>query len=197
MSLWIKICGVQDVSTAQAACEAGADAIGLVFAESPRRVSIARAQEIRAALPGRVEVFAVVRGMKVDEILALLAEVSVDALQFHCDDGMFPDFDFGVELVPAIPAGFIKTCDARGLRGRRFIVDAPRGAGSGISWDYREVAGAGERLILAGGLGPANVAAAIAAARPWGVDVSSGVEVRRGIKDAALIREFIEKARKA
>lgn len=183
--------------TARAACEAGADAIGLVFAESPRRVSIARAQEIRGALPRRVEVFAVVRGMNVDEIRALLAEVPVDALQIHCDDGMFPDFDFGVELVPAIPARFILAYGARGLKGRRFIVDAPQGAGSGTSWNYGEVAGAGERLILAGGLCPANVAAAIAAARPWGVDVSSGVEVRRGVKDAALMVEFIERARQA
>ncbi len=197
MPIWVKICGIRDVATAQAACEAGANAIGLVFAESPRRVSIPQAREIVAALPNSVETFAVVRGMNVDEIRALLSEIEVDALQIHCDDGMFPDFEFGVELVPAIPANFLSSYGAAGLKGRRFIVDSPFGAGTGKPWDFSEVARLGGRMILAGGLDPGNVGRAIAQAKPWGVDVSSGVESRRGIKDAALIREFITSARKA
>lgn len=197
MPIWVKICGIRDVATAQAACEAGANAIGLVFAESPRRVSIPQAREIVAALPHSVETFAVVRGMNVDEIRALLSEIEVDALQIHCDDGMFPDFEFGVELVPAIPANFLSSYGAAGLKGRRFIVDSPFGAGTGKPWDFSEVARLGGRMILAGGLDPGNVGRAIAQAKPWGVDVSSGVESRRGIKDAALIREFITSARKA
>lgn len=197
MPIWVKICGIRDVATAQAACEAGANAIGLVFAESPRRVSIPQAREIVAALPNSVETFAVVRGMNVDEIRALLSEIEVDALQIHCDDGMFPDFEFGVELVPAIPANFLSSYGAAGLKGRRFIVDSPFGAGTGKPWDFSEVARLGGRMILAGGLDPGNVGRAIAQAKPWGVDVSSGVESKRGIKDAALIREFITSARKA
>ena len=197
MPIWVKICGIRDVATAQAACEAGANAIGLVFAESPRRVSIPQAREIVAALPHSVETFAVVRGMNVDEIRALLSEIEVDALQIHCDDGMFPDFEFGVELVPAIPANFLSSYGAAGLKGRRFIVDSPFGAGTGKPWDFSEVARLGGRMILAGGLDPGNVGRAIAQAKPWGVDVSSGVESKRGIKDAALIREFITSARKA
>ena len=197
MSIWVKICGIRDIATAQAACEAGASAIGLVFAESPRRVSIPQAREIIAGLPDGVETFAVVRGMNVDEIRALLSEIKVDALQLHCDDGMFPDFDFGVELVPAIPANFLSSYGTAGLKGRRFIVDSPFGAGTGKPWDFSEVARLGGQMILAGGLDPKNVAKAIKQANPWGIDVSSGVESKRGIKDAALIQEFIERARQA
>lgn len=195
MPVWIKICGISDLASAQAACEAGANAIGLVFAESPRRVSIPQAREIVAALPQGVEAFAVVRGMNVEEIRALLSEIEVHALQVHCDDGMFPDFDFGVELVPAIPANFLAAYGTAGLKERRFIVDSPFGAGTGKPWDFSEVARLGGNMILAGGLDTRNVARAIAQAKPWGVDVSSGVERRRGVKDAALIREFIARAR--
>ncbi len=197
MPIWVKICGIREVATAQAACEAGANAIGLVFAESPRRVSIAQAREIVAALPSGVESFAVVRGMNVDEIRALLAEVKVSALQVHCDDGMFPDFDFGVEMVPAIPAPFLKAYGTGGLQGRRYIVDSPFGAGTGKPWDFSEVARLGGRMILAGGLDTRNVARAIAQAQPWGIDVSSGVESAKGVKDVKLIREFIRIARQS
>jgi phosphoribosylanthranilate isomerase len=197
MTLWIKICGIRDVATAQAACEAGASAIGLVFAESPRRVSLPQAREIIASLPDSVETFAVVRGYKLDDIRALLAEVNVDVLQIHCDDGMFPDFDFGVEMVPAIPATFLKAYGAGGLQGRRFIVDSPFGAGTGKPWDFSEVARLGGRMILAGGLDTHNVARAIAQAQPWGIDVSSGVESARGVKDVNLIRDFIRTARQS
>lgn len=197
MPIWIKICGVRDVATAKAACEAGANAIGLVFAESPRRVSLVQAREIVAALPDTVEAFAVVRGMNVDEIRALLSEIQVDALQIHCDDGMFPDFDFGVEMVPAIAATFLKAYGAQGLKGRRYIVDSPFGAGTGKPWDFSEVARLGGRMILAGGLDPKNVRRAIAQAKPWGLDVSSGVESKRGVKDIQLIEAFIRNARQA
>ncbi len=197
MSIWVKICGIRDVATAQAACEAGASAIGLVFAESPRRVSIPQAREIVQALPDSVEVFAVVRGFNVEEIRALLSEIKVDALQIHCDDGMFPDFDFGVELVPAIPATFLAAYGVAGLKGRRFIVDSPFGAGTGRPWDFSAVARLGGNMILAGGLDTKNVHKAIAQAKPWGVDVSSGVEVAKGVKDVTLIQEFIRNARQA
>ena len=197
MPIWVKICGIRDIATAQAACEAGANAIGLVFAESPRRISIPQARTIIATLPDKVETFAVVRGFKLDEIRALLSEVEIDALQIHCDDGMFPDFDFGLEMVPAIPAPFLKAYGTGGLQGRRYIVDSPFGAGTGKPWDFSEVARLGGRMILAGGLDPKNVTRAIVQAKPWGVDVSSGVESAKGVKDVSLIQEFIRNARQA
>ncbi|MFD1930244.1 phosphoribosylanthranilate isomerase [Nonomuraea mangrovi] len=194
--MFVKICGLSEPEHVEAAVEAGADAIGFVMTRSPRRVSPARAAELAAQVPAHVLTVGVFMGEPVEEVRQAATAAGVRAVQLH---GRHPHADFtalkdlGLTLVRAVPA------DAD-LRTGAFdedllIVDAPR-AGAGEPWDWAAVRGGPSgHWLLAGGLDPGNVRQAIAAAQPWGVDVSSGVEVSRGVKDSALIRAFLQAAR--
>ncbi|MET9337758.1 MULTISPECIES: phosphoribosylanthranilate isomerase [unclassified Nonomuraea] len=194
--MFVKICGLSEPEHVEAAVEAGADAIGFVLTASPRRVSPARAAELAALVPGHVLTVGVFMGEPADEVRQAATAAGVRAVQLH---GRHPHADFtalkdlGLTLVRAVAA------DAD-LRTGAFdedllIVDAPR-AGAGEPWDWAAVRGRPSgRWLLAGGLDPGNVRQAIAEAGPWGVDVSSGVEVSRGVKDSALIRAFLQAAR--
>jgi phosphoribosylanthranilate isomerase len=187
----IKICGLRDVATAIYAAESGATAIGLVFSESPRRVTRVAAQAICEALADfEVERVGVFRAADLADLPGILESVALDAVQVH---GLQqPPFTlYGLHL---IPGG--STAEVAGLQHPRVLADSPLGAGSGATWDYREVAAlaATRPVVLAGGLTPDNVAAAVEAVRPHGVDVSSGVESSRGVKDLGLIRAFIQQA---
>src|SRR5262245_52367460 len=119
MATWVKICGIRDIATAKAACQAGASAIGLVFWPSPTRVSIPQAREIVAAMPRGVEKFGVFRGQTLEEISLVLAEVALDAAQVYCEDGMIPEVNLGVELVPAFSASVLSKFSTRGMGARR------------------------------------------------------------------------------
>lgn len=187
----IKICGLRDVAGAVVAAESGATAIGLVFSDSPRRVARVAAQAIGEALADfNVECIGVFRAADLPDLPGILESVALDAVQVH---GLKqPPFTlYGLHL---IPGGSI--AEVTGLQHPRLLADSPLGAGSGAAWDFREVGAlaATRPVILAGGLTPENVAAAIEAVRPHGVDVSSGVESRRGVKDHGLIRAFIQQA---
>lgn len=186
----IKICGITDVSTALAAAEAGATAIGLVFAESPHRVRTVAAAAIADALPEGVERVGVFRAGDLRRLPAILAAVRLDAIQVHGLEHPALTLD-GLPVIPAFRASF-----PVGLRHARLLLDSPAGEGSGEAWDFKQVRGIAMRrgLILAGGLTPRNVAEAIEVVRPYGVDVSSGVESRRGRKDVTLIRKFVTAA---
>ncbi|GAA2895804.1 phosphoribosylanthranilate isomerase [Streptosporangium fragile] len=196
--MYVKICGLREPEHVAAAVEAGADAIGFVLTGSPRRVTPARARELAAAVPPHVLTVAVFAGETTDEVRAATLEAGVRAVQLH-GDHPHEDFtalkDLGVTLVRAGAASGDLRCGA--FDEDMLIVDAPR-PGSGEPWDWAAVRGrpAG-RWMLAGGLAPSNVAEAVAAARPWGVDVSSGVETAPGVKDAGLIRSFVAAARGA
>ncbi|MBB3733235.1 phosphoribosylanthranilate isomerase [Nonomuraea dietziae] len=194
--MFVKICGLSEPEHVEAAVEAGADAIGLVMTASPRRVTPSRAAELAALAPSHVLTVGVFMGEPVEEVRQAAQAAGVGAVQLH---GRHPHADFtalkdlGLTLVRAVAA------DAD-LRTGAFdedllIVDAPR-AGAGEPWDWTAVRGRPSgNWLLAGGLDPGNVRQAIEAARPWGVDVSSGVEVARGVKDSALIRSFLRAAR--
>ncbi|MEV4162090.1 phosphoribosylanthranilate isomerase [Nonomuraea dietziae] len=194
--MFVKICGLSEPEHVEAAVEAGADAIGLVMTASPRRVTPSRAAELAALAPPHVLTVGVFMGEPVEEVRQAAQAAGVGAVQLH---GRHPHADFtalkdlGLTLVRAVAA------DAD-LRTGAFdedllIVDAPR-AGAGEPWDWTAVRGRPSgNWLLAGGLDPGNVRQAIEAARPWGVDVSSGVEVARGVKDSALIRSFLRAAR--
>ena len=198
----VKICGITRAEDALAAAHAGADAIGLVFADqSPRRLSLDQAAAIVRALPP----FVTVVGLFVDAERGLIDEalsrVALDLLQFHGTESpeqcrryrrpyikaisMKPDVN-----LPALDALY---SDAAGL-----LLDSDHptlAGGSGAHFDWARVPRDLTRpVILAGGLTPANVAEAIRIARPYAVDVSSGVEQRKGIKDAAKITDFIRNA---
>lgn len=194
----MKICGLREPEHVMAAVEAGADAIGFVLTRSSRRVTPARARELASEVPSHVLTVAVFAGETSGQVREAALESGVRAVQLH-GDHPHEDFtalkDLGVTLIRAGAAGADLRCGA--FDEDLLIVDAPR-PGSGEPWDWSAVRGRPEgRWMLAGGLDPSNVTEAIAAARPWGVDVSSGVETAPGVKDAGLIRNFLAAARSA
>ncbi len=196
MSLWIKICGIRDEATALLCAELGADAVGFVFAPSPRQVDVALATGICRALPSKLEKIGVFTDAPVDVMWQTARQAGLTAVQCHYLRGGDAPFSNEFEIIPAFAADVLGQMDLHLLSGRRYVVDSPSGPGSGRAWDYVRAASQG-RTILAGGLAPENIAAAIAGARPWGIDVSSGVEARRGVKDPARIKDFIAAARAA
>ncbi|MGA4988238.1 phosphoribosylanthranilate isomerase [Nonomuraea bangladeshensis] len=196
--MYVKICGLSEPAHVAAAVEAGADAIGFVMTRSPRRVTPERAAELAAAVPGHVLTVGVFRGEDPETVRAAALTSGVRAIQLH---GRHPHADFlalrdlGPTLVRAVDSEADLRCGA--YDEDLLLVDAPH-AGSGQPWDWAAVRGRPSgRWLLAGGLSPDNVAEAIAAADPWGVDVSSGVETAPGVKDPALIEAFLKAVRSA
>ena len=195
----IKICGVTRVEDARAAVESGADAVGLVFyAPSPRSVDLALARAIVAAIPPFVTVVGLFVNPARDQVESVLRGCSLNLLQFHGDEA--PEFCGGFRL-PYIKAARVRADadlvqylapyhDAQG-----WLLDAYDGrlyGGTGATFDWKLIPRDLARpLILSGGLAPDNVGAAVRQVRPWAVDVSSGVEAAKGIKDAAKIAAFI------
>jgi len=200
----IKICGITRVEDARAAAECGADAIGLVFyPPSPRYLSTERAVELRDALPPFVQTVALFVNPDAAQVAQVLQRVRPALLQFH--GGETPEFcgQFGVP--------FVKACRMRPgddaleylrpfSRAAAWLFDShvPEYGGVGEGFDLSLMPVVKEKpVILSGGLSRANVAEAIRRVRPWGVDVSSGVESAKGVKDAAKIAAFIAEVRNA
>jgi phosphoribosylanthranilate isomerase len=197
-SLFIKICGLKTEQDVGTAVEAGADAVGFVFSESPRRIDAATAARLGRRVPEHVLTVGVFRREPLDDVRALAEESGIGAIQLHGpDDRAYYDAlaTGGRTLIRAAAFGdSVPRCGEFGED--MLLLDAPV-PGSGIAWDWARgpQAAAGERWLLAGGLTPENVRDAVAATNPFGVDVSSGVEQRRGVKDPGLIREFVRAAR--
>lgn len=200
-----KICGITRIEDALAAAQAGADAIGLVFyAKSPRAVTVAQAQAIIAALPP----FVTTVGLFVDathrELSEILAAVPLDLLQFHGDETPETCARYARPYLKALrvkpgddlAAAMARYADAAGILLDTYVEGVPGGTGEAFDWSLvpRDSA---RPIILAGGLDAANVAVAIAQVRPYGVDVSGGVELSKGIKDAEKIRAFVRAVRSA
>jgi len=191
----IKICGIGDLQSARVAIDAGATALGFVFAQSVRRIEPSTAAGICHWMPDYAQRIGVFRGVSLDDIGAIVAQVPLTALQIHLEPGLqLPLTLHGLEV---IAAGSL--AEVASLPHERVVVDSPTGAGSGQSWDYAQARTLCSRrtVILAGGLRVANVASAISAARPAGVDVSSGVEIDPGVKDAGMILAFCAAATQA
>jgi len=199
----IKICGITRAEDAQAAAQAGADAVGLVFyGRSPRHVGIAQAAQLAAALPPFVTGVGLFVNAEAAFVREVLAQVPLDLLQFHGDESPEYCAQFARPYIKAIRvrAGVdLLQCasDFRGARG--LLLDAhvegvPGGTGATFDWNLvpRSLP---LPVILSGGLDADNVAAAIRQVRPWAVDVSSGVEASRGIKDVAKIARFIREVK--
>jgi phosphoribosylanthranilate isomerase len=212
----VKICGITRPEYARAAAEAGADAIGLVFAESPRTVTVAEAARIVDALPPWVMSIGVFVDQPAAMIRTVAEEVGLGAVQLHGDESPEAAADLGrLKVIKALAVSseadvaaarrwrdqatrLGRTPDAYLVDAR--VADGPRGGtGRTADWDLaaRMIAEGFEPLILAGGLTPANVAAAIATVRPWGVDTSSGVETEPGLKSVEKIEAFVAAARRA
>lgn len=198
-----KICGITRLEDGLAAVAAGADAIGLVFyAPSPRAVTIEQAQAIVAGLPPFVTTVGLFVDMPTREIETVLAAVPLDLLQFHGDES---PADCEALRRPYIKALRVRAGDdvvaqvaaypgARAVLLDTFVDGVPGGTGQAFDWSLVP-AQLSKPVILAGGLTPGNVAAAIAQVRPYAVDVSGGVEASKGIKDAAKVKDFVRAVR--
>jgi phosphoribosylanthranilate isomerase len=200
----VKICGIRDAAHARVAADAGADAIGLnFFPESPRHVTLREAARIATSLPPYVSAVGLFVNASEVEVRAILEAVPLDLLQFQGDEGADFCESFGrpyVRAVPMAPGTDLLEYADRFSRAKALLLDAHvpglRG-GTGETFDW---AGFPRQfplpLILSGGLTAENVGRAVREARPWAVDVSSGVETSRGVKDAGKIIEFIRSVRR-
>ena len=189
---FVKICGITRPEDARAAVEAGADAVGVVMAsDSPRSCDVARARAVFAVVPPGVLRVVVSHTDSAEGLAACLA-AGPDALQLSRPIAVPPSA--GVAVIRVVAPGDPVPVDCAMV-----IVDASHGRGRPYDPAYaREVAAASTvPVLLAGGLSPENVGAAIRDVRPFGVDVASGVEAAPGIKDHARIRAFVRNARRA
>jgi phosphoribosylanthranilate isomerase len=219
VAMWVKICGNTNLEDAARAAELGADAVGFVFAESKRQVTAAQVGAITPQLPEGVERVGVFYSQDAEEIAGIVAEAGLTAVQLHggLDEALVERLAGRVKVIQTLHWVVGKDGSAERLSERiarvaalgsvdQVLIDSKvgsAGGGTGVAFDWAAAravfAGApeGMRLMVAGGLTPENVAEAIAQLRPWGVDVSSGVEMSQGRKDPVRMAQFIENARGA
>lgn len=206
--MWVKICGITTPEAALACAEAGADAVGFVFAESRRRISPEEARRITEILPPELERVGVFVDAPWQEVAEIQEYLRLDVLQFH--GGENPDYcaHFPVKVIKAFRVASLEDLQVVGAYRDRIhaclldsYVPGVQG-GSGRVWDwglFERLPRFGplgvERVIVAGGLAPENVVDALRIVKPYGVDTSSGVETC-GRKDALKIRKFIENVRR-
>ncbi len=197
MRIFVKICGLSTPRAVAAAITAGADAIGFVFAPSPRQVTPERARELCSEVSPVIVRVAVMRHPAAAQWRAVAENFQPDWLQTEAADyagldvlphiGRLPVYrDVPALDITAIPTDEMVLFEA-----------AASGRGERADWQRAAQLAPGRQLVLAGGLTPENVGEAIATVRPFGVDVSSGVESKRGVKDVGLITAFIDAVRAA
>ncbi|HET6632718.1 MAG TPA: phosphoribosylanthranilate isomerase [Rhodanobacteraceae bacterium] len=195
----IKICGVTQAEDLRLAARLGVDAIGMVFARrSSRRLELAQAVALRAALPPYVTLVALFMDDAAERVREVEQALRPDLLQFHGGEEAAFCAAFDTPYVKALPMGStadVAAAVAAHPRAAGFLLDshaAGQPGGSGRRFDWSRVPANLDRpLIVAGGLDAANVGEAIRRTRPWAVDVSSGVESAPGIKDAGKMADFI------
>jgi phosphoribosylanthranilate isomerase len=217
MAFWVKICGITNVDDARAVADAGADAIGLNFFNKSRRfIDPQTARRIVDKLPAGILKVGVFVNHNINQITDTIQQVGLDAVQLHGDErpALFSELPSHVRIVRAHRCGreglaplahYLDECHALGRMPDAVLIDADAGASFGGSgtladWalirDQKQLLG-GLPFLLAGGLTPDNVAEAIEAVAPSGVDVASGVEREPGRKDPDLIARFVKTARDA
>ncbi|MCU0734393.1 MAG: phosphoribosylanthranilate isomerase [Methylotetracoccus sp.] len=196
----VKICGLTRPADAESAALLGADALGLVFyPPSPRSVSAGQAATVVAALPPFVTVVGLFVDEDPDKVQDVLSRVRIDLIQFHGDED--PEYcrRFGKPYIKAIRVRDStnlaqesrRYAEAQALLLDAYHPSAQGGTGQAFEWS-RAVLPTGMRMILAGGLTPDNVRAGLALVRPYAVDVSSGVEAEKGVKDSAKMAAFLK-----
>lgn len=201
--LWVKVCGIRNPTHARVAEDAGADAIGLVLAPSPRRVSLAEAAAVAAT--SSITTVAVTVDLTAGSVPAIAA-TGITMLQphgAHAVEAAEAARQLGLDVLFPVRVTRRLRPGAHG-HGYRTLLDAPATAnapaahgGTGRTFDWSLIEPDGSEFVLAGGLGPDNVAAAVTAVRPWGVDASSGLESAPGEKDVGKIHAYVENARNA
>jgi phosphoribosylanthranilate isomerase len=201
--VFLKVCGITRLSDAQLAVAHGATALGFVFwPRSPRAVTAEQAAAIAAALPPEVMRVGVFVNESIDGIRRIAALAGLTAVQLHGDE---PPAYAGALAWPVLRSVTLDTAAAAGLAwggATTFLLDAADverrgGTGQRVDWTRAAALARERRVVLAGGLTPANVAEAIATVRPCGVDVSSGVEQAPGVKDKEKMVDFLRNARAA
>lgn len=199
--MFVKICGITNEEDALLAVAMGADALGFVFAPSPRQVAVNKVHEITRRLPPEILTVGVFRDDHPSRVIDVVATAGLKAAQLHGHET--PDAVAEVSrhvrtVIKAFSAGSTDVRRADQFGTNLVLIDAASpGSGSVWDWSLADEVPEGVNVILAGGLDPTNVSAAIARVRPWGVDVSSGVERSPGRKDALKVKAFIEAARVA
>lgn len=199
--MFVKICGITSEEDALLAVAMGADAVGFVFAPSPRQISPIQARDIARRLPPEVLTVGVFRDEAPERVVSAVNSAGLRAAQLHGQESVAVTTQVA-EQVPHVFKAFSAVSpaldDAASYPVDAILVDAPSpGSGEVFDWALAENAPRRQRLIMAGGLHPGNVRAAIEKVNPWGVDVSTGVEKSPGRKDARLVRAFISEARAA
>ncbi|WP_281281058.1 phosphoribosylanthranilate isomerase [Peristeroidobacter soli] len=192
--MWVKVCGLTTPDAVAAAVDAGVDAVGFVFAESKRRVTAQQAAELARDVPRNIVRVAVMLHPSQTELDEVWSQFRPDVLQTDADDLATLRIPADLKVTPVFRAGR----ELPTMLPSRLLFEGPTsGTGETTDWSAAARLAARTQLILAGGLKPSNVADAIAAAKPWGVDVSSGVEARPGVKDPQKIYDFVRIARAA
>jgi phosphoribosylanthranilate isomerase len=221
--MWIKICGNTNLEDASLAAQLGADAVGFVFAPSPRQVTASQVAAITPHLPSHIERVGVFHSRDAGQIASIAHEAGLTAIQLHggldepLAQHLAEEFKGSVRIIQTLhwpvgpatesPAAQLATQIERIARlgfADRILIDSKVGAamgGTGVPFDWTAAralfASVSLHLIVAGGLTPENVAHAIAQLNPWGVDVSSGIESSPGRKAPALLARFIQSVRAA
>jgi phosphoribosylanthranilate isomerase len=206
VAIWVKICGLTTRDAVEAAVAAGADAIGFVFAPSQRQIAAARATQLAQGVSRRIPRVAVMLHPTQSELDEVWSEFRPDVLQTDLEDLATLLLPQGLGVMPVIrnaarpkPDPQASSPVAPASAGhKRILFEGPvSGIGHISDWHSAAQLARTTQLVLAGGLNASNVADAIAAVRPFGVDVSSGVEASPGIKDPAKIHDFVRRARAA
>jgi len=201
----VKVCGMTRVEDTVAAARLGVDAVGLVFyPKSPRHVSVEQARTLVASLPAFVTVTALFLDPSAEQVQQVLDGVRVELLQFHGGEPAEFCRGFNRPYIKAVPMGSqadVAEYTRRHAGAAALLLDshaAGQSGGTGVSFDWASLPKVdGPPLILAGGLNPGNVATAIRIVRPYGVDVSSGVESAPGIKDEGKMTAFVHEVNDA
>ena len=199
--MFVKVCGVTNEEDALLAVAMGADAVGFVFAPSRRQVAPQRAAEIVRRLPAEIVTVGVFRDESRERVVETAHRARLRAVQLHGHES--PADTHWIHqrvslIIKAFAAGDPQLDHADEYAADAFLIDsATPGSGEVFDWSLAEGAPSNRRIILAGGLTPENVADAVRVVRPWGVDVSTGVEAGPGRKDARKMRAFVEAAKAA
>jgi phosphoribosylanthranilate isomerase len=199
----VKVCGITSPEDARVAADAGADAIGLVFAESPRKISMERAREIAAALPQDVLKVGVFVDEEPEEVLRISREVGLDYAQLHGDETpeAVAEIRGGVRVMKALRVRNAQTLAAvERYEADLFLLDAwsakaRGGTGVRFDWELAKSLIGRDNIVVSGGLSPENVREAIGYFEPYGVDASSSLEERLGKKNGERVRRFVVAAK--
>jgi phosphoribosylanthranilate isomerase len=199
--MFVKICGITNEDDALLAVALGADALGFIFAPSVRQIAVQKVYDITRRLPREILTVGVFRDEHPKRVVEMTQSAGLRAVQLHGHES--PDDVAYVSqhirtVIKAVTAGSVDAVRASTFGTSMILVDAPApGSGEVFDWSLAGELPEGLNVILAGGLTPENVASGIAQVRPFGVDVSSGVEASPGRKDPILMKRFIEAARLA